>query len=91
MEAAEYNALLTAFKSQTAIQPSKNDPFSMSLFVQYIIASNLSGMTTGFDDASATLTEISETLSAKLAGIETKLGEISAKLADIEDAIRTTV
>ena len=87
MDAAEFNALMTAFKTQTAIQPNKNDPFSMSLFVQYIIASNLSGMTTNFDSITTAFVPYLESITENLASIEARLGEISDKLGDIEQAV----
>lgn len=87
MEAAEFNELMTAFKAQTAIQPAKNDPFSMSLFVQYIIASNLSGLPATTEAISTALTNINTNLS----DIEAKLEALGVKLDKIETAIRTHV
>lgn len=83
MEAAEFTALMADFKSQTAIQPAKNDPFSMSLFVQYIIASNLSGLPANTEAISSTLSDINENLS----NIEAKLEALAVKLDSIENAI----
>jgi hypothetical protein len=87
MNAAEFNELMTAFKAQTTIQPSKNDPFSMSLFVQYIIASNLSGLPANTEAISTALADINENLT----NIETKLQTLATKLDAIETAIRTHV
>lgn len=87
MDAAEFTELMTAFKAQTAIQPTKNDPFSMSLFVQYIIASNLSGMTTNFDGITTAFIPYLESMNENLANIEARLAELSTKLTDIEQAV----
>lgn len=85
MEATKFTELMADFKAQTAIQPVKNDPFSMSLFVQYIIASNLSGLPATTEAISSTLTGINENLS----NIEAKLEALAVKLGNIENAIKT--
>ncbi|ASS49995.1 MAG: hypothetical protein A3D31_10500 [Candidatus Fluviicola riflensis] len=91
MDAAEFTELMTAFKAQTAIQPAKNDPFSMSLFVQYIIASNLSDMKANVENNTTSFVPYLESMNENLANIEAKLAELSTKLTDIEQAITTHV